>query len=228
MKIGSYFAQTMLVAACLSAPLLAHADDSLGVGVALTAGLSGIGVDAGVSINPFLGVRATVAGINVGRDGNYGTSVDWNASARLFQAGLLLDGYPWAGSFHLTGGLVDDGNKITLNAQPSPGGTYTFNGTSYPTSDISAASATVNWGKAVPYVGLGWGDLASSPGLHFTTDIGVLISSSPSASINVVCASNQVCANLGPNVAAEQSKLQNDVNNLRIWPVVRFGVGFAF
>jgi hypothetical protein len=212
-------------AATLAAPARA---DSGTVGVAATAGLSGLGADLAVSINDFLGLRATVSGFSVSRNGNYGTSVDWDARLRLFQAGLLLDAFPFAGGFHLTAGVVDDGNKVNLNATPSASGTYSFNGQTYPASDIQSASASVDWGKAVPYLGLGWGNLAGSAGLHFTSDIGVLITGSPSATVSVVCAANQVCSQLGPNVAAEQAKLQNDVNGLRFWPVLRFGIGFAF
>jgi hypothetical protein len=115
-----------------------------------------------------------------------------------------------------------------LNAQPSASGSFTFNGTSYPANEISAASANVDWGKSVPYLGLGWGNLAGSTGLHFTTDLGVLITGSPTATVSVSCAVNQVCAQLGPNVAAEQTKLQNDVNKVNVWPVLRFGIGYAF
>jgi hypothetical protein len=213
---------------CLAVPALAHADDTTHVGVAVTAGLSGLGLDLGVNINSYVGVRATIADYSINHNGNYGTSVDWDAKLRLFQAGLLLDGYPFAGGFHLTGGIVRDGNKVTLNAQPSSTGTYTFNGTSYPANQISSASANVDWGKSVPYLGLGWGNLAGSAGLHFTTDLGVLLTGSPTGTISVTCASNQVCAQLGPNVAAEQTKLQNDVNKINFWPVLRFGIGYAF
>jgi hypothetical protein len=228
MRIQSSLARRLALIGCLAVPALAYADDSTHVGVALTGGLSGLGVDLGVNINSYLGVRATIADYSISHNGNYSTSVDWDAKLRLFQAGLLLDGYPFAGGFHLTGGIVKDGNKVTLNAQPSSNGTYTFNGTTYPASQISAASASVDWSKSVPYLGLGWGNLAGSAGLHFTTDLGVLITGSPSATISVSCASNQVCAQLSTNVAAEQTKLQNDVNKLTVWPVLRFGIGYAF
>jgi hypothetical protein len=228
MRIRSSLAPRFAVLACLGLPLLAHADDATHVGVALTAGLSGLGLDVGVNLNSFLGVRATVADYSINHNGNYGTSVDWDAKLKLFQAGLLLDGYPFAGGFHLTAGLVKDGNQVSLNTQPSTGGTYTFNGVSYPASQIGSASANVDWGKVVPYLGIGWGNLAGSAGLHFTSDVGVLITGSPSATISVACAANQVCAQLGSNVAAEQTKLQNDVNRFNVWPVLRFGVGYAF
>ncbi len=228
MRIQAHALRRLAVAACLALPVLAHADDGTHVGVALTAGLSGIGLDLGVNINPYVGVRATAADVSVSHNGSYSTSVNWDAKVKLFQAGLLLDGYPFAGGFHLSAGIVKDGNKASLNGLPSSGGTYTFNGQDYPASQIASASANVDWGKTVPYVGLGWGNLAGSAGFHFTTDLGVLISGKPTAAITATCAVNQVCNQLAANVAAEQAKLQNDVNKISVWPVLRFGVGYAF
>jgi hypothetical protein len=214
-----------------AAATLAHADESTHVGIALTAGLSGIGADLGVNINEYLGVRATVSDFSINRTGNYGTSVGWDAKLKLFQAGALLDVYPFAGAFHLSAGVIQDGNKFTLDGKPSSG-TYTFNGTTYPASAVGNASASVDWSKAVPYVGLGWGNLAGSRGLHFTTDLGALITGSPNTTLTATCnppsALPSACANFDANVSAERTKLQNDVHNVTFWPVFRVGIGYAF
>ncbi len=212
----------------------ACAEDPATLGVALTGGLSGIGVDVGGNINSYLGVRGTFADISISHNGSYSTSTTWNATLKLEQTGLLLDYFPFQGGFHLTGGVVKDGNKVTLSAQPVAGSTatYKFNGNQYPTSDVSSANASVDWGKTVPYLGIGFGNLAGSKGFHFTTDFGVLFSGKPNAAINVNCspagATAGVCGALAGDVATDQAKLQNDVNKISIWPVVRVGIGWAF
>lgn len=214
--------------ACL-APALAHADDGTHIGAAVTVGLSGLGLDAGVNVTDFLGVRGTFATYSLSHSGNYSTSVEWNAQARLRQAGVLLDVYPFGGgAFRVSAGAIDDLNNLTASAQPSASGTYTFNGVSYPASSIASATANVQWNKVVPYLGLGSGNIAGSRGFHFTTDLGVIFSGSPTSAINVACAAGQVCSQLGPNVAVEQTKLQNDVHKLNLWPVLRLGFGFAW
>ncbi len=227
MKFGG-----LCLATCFALPSLAWADDETHIGAAVTAGLSGLGADVGVNINSFVGVRATIAGFSLDHNGNYSTSVDWTARARLFQAGLLLDGFPFAGGFHLTGGIVKDGNRINLVAQPSGSGTFTFNGNSYPALDVASAAASVDWSKTVPYLGLGWGNLAGSSGLHFTSDLGLLITGSPSATISVTCSPAFVqpggCAQLVYDASQEQLKLQNDVHKITVWPVARVGIGWAF
>ncbi len=206
---------------------LSRADDAPHMGIALTGGLSGVGVDAGVSINSYLGIRATGAGLTIHRDGQYGTSVSWTASLKLFQAGVLADVYPFQGVFRVSPGLIANGNKLSLSARPSQG-TYTFNGTSYSGSQIGSGSASVEWRRADPYLGIGWGNLARTRGFHFTSDLGVLFSGSPKSAISVTCASGQSCPNLASNVAAENAKLQRHLNKVDVWPVVRFGIGYAF
>jgi hypothetical protein len=227
------FCECVVAAAFAALPALAHADDSTHVGLAVTGGLSGVGADLGVNINRFVGARASVAGISVSHNGDYGTSVSWDARLKLFQTGLLIDGYPFAGGFHLTAGMVRDGNKFTLNGQPTAS-TFTFNGNAYPSSAVPSAAASVEWNKTVPYLGLGWGNLAGATGLHFTTDMGVLITGRPTSTIAVACnaaalqGTPYTCASLASDVAQEQAKLQNDVHRLRFWPVLRFGMGWAF
>jgi|SRR5450631_1718763 len=210
----------------------ARADDAATVGFAVTGGLSGLGVDVGGRITDYLGVRGTFSNISISHNGQYGTSAAWNATLKLQQTGLLLDIYPFAGGFHLSAGAVKDGNKISLFAQPNSNGTFTFNGNSYLASYIAAASSSVDWGKTVPYAGIGFGNLTDSKGLHFTADAGVLFSGKPTATMNVNCsaagASAGICGALQTAVAADQVKLQNDVNKVSVWPVVRLGIGWAF
>lgn len=230
MNVKTFVSRPLAVIAMAALPALSHADEGLHVGAAVTAGLSGLGADLGVGFNDFVGVRATIADISLSHNGNYGTDVNWDGDLKLFQGGLLLDVFPFAGGFHLTGGVVREGNKITLNGQPT-GGSYTFNGTSYPASDVAAAAATVDWSKTVPYLGVGWGNLAGGAGMHVTSDLGLLITSGPTSTVAVTCAASlpaTTCSQLTSDAAADQATLQSNVRNLKLWPVARIGIGFAF
>lgn len=226
-RAGRALGAIAVALACASA----RADDATRLGLAVTGGLSGPGADIGLNINSYFGLRGTVAGFSFNRNGSYGTSATWNASLTLFQAGLLLDAYPFAGRFHVSGGLVKDGNKLALTAQPVAG-TYTFNGNAYSSAQVTAAAANVSWNKAVPYLGLGWGNLAGSPGLHFTTDLGAMITGSPTSTVSATCSTvgqqDGICQRLATDLGAEQAKLQNYVHSATFWPVIRFGIGYAF
>jgi hypothetical protein len=227
---GLVFAFALLIA-CF-APRV-HAQSASHFGVSLNGGLiTGLGADLGVGLNEYVGLRASVSGWGtISRNGNYGSDVAWDAKLKLFEAGVLLDGYPFGGSFRLTAGAVQDKNKFTLTGTPSAGSTYTFNGVSYPASDIASANSTVDWSKTVPYVGFGWGNLGGESGLHFMSDFGALISGSPKTSLSVVCApslSSTTCSQIQANADVEQGNIQNDVHNLRFWPVLKLGVGYTF
>jgi len=210
---------------------LAHAGGSPPVGIAITGGLSGVGTDIAIGLSDHFDVRGTVAGYNLNRDGSYGTTTSWRASIKLLQGGLLIDYRPLKGTFHLSAGVVDDGNQLKMRALTS-GGTFKFNGTAYPSGDISSASASVEWSKAVLYLGMGWGNLASARGFHLISDIGVLFAGHPKANVDVNCSAQgegeNVCGQLSTDVAAEQSKLQNDADKLSFWPILRVGVGYTF
>ncbi len=213
----------------------ARAEGIPNIGVAVTGGLSGFGGDVGVGINNYLSVRGSFATFSISRSGgSYGTSVSWDASLKLTQTGLLLDMYPFAGSFHVTAGAVRDGNKFSLTGKPGPNSSYTFNGNTYPASTaISSASGDVEWGKTVPYLGVGWGNLGGSKGFHITSDAGVLFTGSPTVNLTTNCVSgfsagSLNCSTLATDTAAEQAKLQNDVHKLSFWPVLRVGVGWTF
>jgi len=223
-----FFAIPLVILATVSGG--ARAEGIPNIGVAVTGGLSGFGGDIGVGINNYLSVRGSFATFSISRSGgSYGTSVSWDASLKLTQTGLLLDMYPFAGGFHVTAGAVRDGNKFSLTGKPGAGSSYTFNGHTYPAADIGSASGEVEWGKTVPYLGVGWGNLGGSKGFHLTSDLGVLFTGSPTVNLTVNCATGFTgCSTLQTDAAAEQAKLQNDVHKLSFWPVLRVGVGWTF
>ena len=201
------------------------------VGVAVSGGIDGLGLEVALPINAHFGVRAMASGMSVSRNGTYGTSDLWNGSAKFGQYGALLDYYPFAGAFRLSTGVVYDANKISINGSQS--GSYTFGGQSYSAGTVGTASGTVSWNKFVPYLGIGAGNLAGSRGWHTGFDLGVLFTGSPAVALSASCSAAGVAAGcnqamLNQNVAAEQANLQNDVSRYRLWPVARVDVGYAF
>lgn len=202
---------------------------SASFGVALTAGLSGVGVDLALPINPSFGLRATVSGLSLSHNGTYGTSDVWNGNLKLAQYGLLGDYYPFAGSFRLTAGVIYDANQLDVNGTAS--GTYTFGGQTYNAGEIGTATGTVTWNRFAPYLGIGAGNLAGSPGFHTGFDLGVLYAGRPSVTLTATCSAGAVACNqstLNQNVAAEKASLQSEANKFRFWPVARVEIGYAF
>jgi len=65
-------------------------------------------------------------------------------------------GFPFANNFRISAGAMFNRNKFSMKGQPT-GGTFTINGTTYPASDVGSFDAQVDFNKAAPYIGIGYG-----------------------------------------------------------------------
>ena len=87
----------------------------------------GFGVQAGKLIFSHLGVRAGFNFFNYGVN-NSVSDVSYSARLRFQNIPVMLDLFPWSrGSFHFTGGVVFDQNRITGTGQPDQSGDLSIN-----------------------------------------------------------------------------------------------------
>jgi hypothetical protein len=201
------------------------ADTSIG----LRAGTLGGGVELAHAFTETLGFRLAANGLNYKTTETY-ESVDYDAKLKLATGQLLLDWFPFSNNFRISAGAMYNGNKLTLDGIPSPGGTFTINGISYPTSEVSALNGAVGFKKAAPYVGLGYGRPVGK-GLLFTADLGVLFQGSPQSTLTATCgaaASVSTCSQIQSNVAAEQAQLNDDMKQYQYYPVLSIGLAYVF
>lgn len=201
------------------------------VGVTLDAGTTGAGVHLVVPMESNLNGRF---GANYFKhDFNRTTNnVDYAIKGKLQTYDILFDWYVREGSvFHVTGGLVYNGNKFNATGQPNQLGKFTLNGTSYSTADVGVLSGRIDYRKAAPYLGIGWGNaLKSNSRWSFNTDIGVFYQGNPNVHLaSVGCAAAKtVCDALVKDVAAERLRLQDDTDSLKVYPVLRGSLNYRF
>lgn len=160
-------------------------------------------------------------------------AIDYAIRARLQTADLLLDWYLRENSnFHLSAGLVYNGNQFDGKGKPASNGNYTINGVSYKASDVGTLDGGVEYRKSAPYLGIGWGNaLAAGPGWHFTSELGAFYQGKGDAKlVSVGCsASVLVCQALARDVAVEQVKFGDQVQDIpRLYPVLRAAVSYRF
>ena len=201
------------------------ADTSVGLRV----GTLGGGVELAHAFTEKLGFRVSANGLNYSTSETR-ESVDYDAKLKLQSGQLLLDWFPFSNNFRLSAGAMYNGNKFTLDGKPSPGGTFTINGTTYSSSDVGSLNGKVDFRKAAPYVGLGYGRPVGK-GLSLTADLGVLFQGSPRSTLSVTCGAATpapTCAQIQSGVAAEQNKLDDDMHNYRYYPVVSIGLAYVF
>jgi hypothetical protein len=201
------------------------ADTSLGLRV----GTLGGGIELAHAFTDTLGFRIGANGLNYDTTRTY-ESVDYDAKLKLATGQLLFDWFPFSNNFRVSAGARYNGNKLTMDGKPGPGGTYTINGTPYSTSEIGALNGKVDFKSAAPYVGLGYGRPIGK-GLSLTADLGVLFQGSPRSTLTATCgpaAPASTCAQIQSDVAAEQAKLNDDISKYQYYPVVSIGLAYVF
>lgn len=200
------------------------------VGVLLKAGTLGAGVDVSKGISESLGLRLQANALNYNRDITE-SDVDYDADIKLKSAGLLLDWHPFSGTFRVSAGAYWNGNEATATGRPS-GGTYTINGVTYNSSDIGSLDGKIDFKSVAPYLGIGFGSAPKAGrGMTFSFDLGVLYQREPNVALTAVCGaglSGAQCTQLQSDVAAEQASLQEDLKDLKFYPVASFGIGYRF
>ena len=209
----------------LCLPGVAPADTSLGIRV----GTLGGGVELSYALSQRVAVRLDADGYNRTQSKTH-DNIDYDMKLKLQTGSLLGDWFPFANNFRLSAGAILNGNKFTLKGVPT-GGSFTINGTTYPTSQVGSLDAAVDFNKASPYFGIGYGRPINS-GLSLIFDLGVMSQGSPKSKIDVTCGpaiqGTPQCTQLQNDAAAEQSKLDDSLHSFKYYPVISLGLAYTF
>jgi len=214
------------VLAFLTFPGVAPADTSLGV----RAGTLGGGVELSTALTQRAAVRLDVDGYNRTQTSTH-DNIQYDMKLKLQTASLLGDWFPFANNFRISLGAMFNGNKFTMKGQPT-GGSFTINGTTYPASQVGSLDAAVDFNKAAPYFGIGYGRPINS-GLSLIFDLGVMSQGSPKSKIDVTCGAaapqgSAQCNSLQSDAAAEQSRLDESLHKFKYYPVISLGLAYTF
>lgn len=220
-----------LVLATASVCVCASAHAQVGVAVTADLGTTGAGVHLVVPMESDLNGRF---GINYFKhDGSkHSGGISYDADVKLQTFDVLFDWYVIPHSaFRLTGGVMYNGNEITGRGRPEGDGFYHINGRRYLPSDVGTLDGKVDFQKAAPYIGIGWGNaLSPNRRWNFSADLGAFYQGN--AKVNLVsrgCTSSPVtCAVLASDVAAERSRLREELSDHKFFPVLRASVSYNF
>jgi hypothetical protein len=192
-------------------------------------GTTGLGLHLTVPVKDNLNARFGVNGLNYSYTGSTSNvDYDFKLKERTFDA--LLDFYPAANDFRISGGLVYNGNKVDATGKPNGAGNYTINGNTYTASSAGTLNGHADFRSLAPYLGIGYGNPVKKAGWNLSADLGVLFQGSPSTSLtNSGCTADAAtCGALATDVAAENARLADKASNLRYFPVVRVGISRSF
>lgn len=200
-----------------------------GTGVALDIGTSGVGAHVSVSIQANLNLRfgANYAKYSTTRNTD---DANYDLDLKLKTVDALIDYFPGDSGFRVSGGAVYNGNRFDTQAKPTSSAVYTLNGNTYPASTAGVIDGSIDFRKAAPYLGIGWGNAAAGPGWGFVADLGVLFQGSPNSTLgNRNCtASSAICARLASDLVVENVKLKDEMKDFKFYPVLRAGVSYSF
>jgi hypothetical protein len=211
------------LAPLLFLPGIAPADTSLGI----RGGTLGAGVELSYAVSQRAALRLGTDRYNRTQTSTE-DNIEYDAKLKLQTASLMFDVFPFANNFRVSLGALWNGNKLTMKGKPT-GGTFTINGTTYNASDVGSLDAAVDFKKAAPYLGIGYGRPING-GLSFIFDAGVLFQGSPRSKIDVTCTSAvpALCAQLQSDAAAEQANLDESLHRFKYYPVISLGLAYTF
>jgi len=214
------------------------------VSLGVRAGTQGLGGELAYHFTPRLALRLAGQAFSVDYD-ETDDGIDYKGKANLQSFGLLLDVHPFAGRFFLSGGLYANGNKAHLKAS-DPTGTeeYELGDEDYTSDpdDPLTLSAKLDYPSVAPYLGLGWGNSAQGNSRWFGRfELGVMFHGSGNldmtSSGSAVDSSGQsfdtqgnsdVAVEFRENLEKERKDLEDQINDLSVYPVVALSLGFRF
>ncbi len=195
--------------------LAAAAGSAQAAGIGVRAGTTGLGADFGWDIAPTLGGRIGISGMNFNTDVDT-SEVNYDAKVKLANLNLFLD-WSLIGPFRISAGFIANNNKVDLSGQPTSG---TFTG--------SSITGTVKPDKDfAPYLGIGYGNVWTA-GVNFYFDLGIMFQGSPQVSLSCQPAGSPGCVAGQSQIAAEQQRVQDELNKFKYYPVLNLGITIGF
>jgi hypothetical protein len=225
--------------------------------VALGGGVSTLGIQMQIATNLSRHFNLRGTGNVFNYSTNF-TSDGINATAKLnlASAGASLDIYPFRLGFRLSPGvLFYNQNQLTAGAAVAGGSSFTLNGTTYYSASANSATGAtpvngnaalgLNTTKPAFTITAGWGNMI--PRTHhwsFPFEAGVAVIGAPTVNVNlggwacydqaqtecanIAGATNPIAIAIQSNLAAQVAKWTTDLNPLKTYPILSFGVAYSF
>lgn len=187
----------------------------------------GAGLEYAYEFNPKFSVVGGVNGATYDYD-QTSNNVKYEGTLELSSFATGVRYAPWEGAFFLGAGVLFNQNDVNLDAKPN-GNSYTFNGTTYTSNDLSLVNAKVKFPDVAPSLSLGWQAKLFGSQVSLTPELGVIFQGKPKLSTRIICnASASTCNQARANIEKERQKLQKDLDGLSVYPLLSLGIGYSF
>ena len=187
-------------------------------------GIPGIGIGYAQPLNDSFALRADFMTLGQRDKAQEESGILYQGQLKFHRAALLLDAFPFAGTFRITGGVVASQYQLALDANGA-GGSLTIGDRRYTTTAGDGINVQVKFPTTTPYLGIGWGHQSGS-GWRFSADLGAAIGTATvSASVRGNLASQP---DIQSNLDKELADLRNGVGKVKAIPQISIGIGYSF
>jgi len=219
-----------------------------GLAVGVKFGVAGIGFDVATPlVRQWLNLRGGASFISYSPSTITTDNLNINGNIKFQNSAIMVDYFPFHGRFRISGGMTIYNNTgLTATLSVPTGQSFTVGGTDYysepynadtnPAGPIQGSGVFNFGGKTAPRVTIGTGNMLPKKGrFTFQSELGVEFFSQPTVLYTFTGTGCQnfngvTYSNCGPiptaNVLSEQNKLQNDLSDLRFFPVLSFGLSY--
>jgi hypothetical protein len=213
------------------------------VGLAVTAGTLGIGVQVATPLAMRLNLRVGGSFFTYHSPVYTDSGVNYNGTLRLQSVQVMADWFPFGGRFHVSPGLqVHNGFGGSAKAYVPAGERLTLNHMDF-VSDPNApltGSGTLRTNRVAPMLLVGFGNLVPRANRHFSfpVEFGVTYEGAPKINFNLAgnacdgqgdyCQPVAGYTELQQNLSIQQKSINSDANPYRFFPVVSVGFGYKF
>lgn len=210
------------------------------VALGLTGGTLGAGVELATPLARHLNLRIGGSYVNV----QYPFTIDgvnYNTAMKLTSGQGMIDWFPTHGGFHVSAGALYFRNAVSAAANVGPGHQFKLGGTTYLNSvdDPVQGAATLKFPRTIaPMVLFGFGNLIPRSGRHISVpfEFGGAYQTPPQVGLQLTgtACTTQGCFNTATdptalaNLRQEEAKLNHDIRQLQVYPIVSIGLALRF
>lgn len=212
-------------------------------GVAVTVGFLGIGGQVAVPLSERTNLRGEGNFFSYNSASYTNDGITYKGTLKLRSAEMLLDWFPFHGSFRLSPGVeIYNGLNAAANLSVPPGQSFTLNHVSYYSSQTVPVTGTalLTARKAAPMFTLGWGNIVPRHGhISVPFEVGFIYQGAPKVALTLAgnacdspgvnCRPAATDSGIQANLAAQQKVVSDDIGQyFRFYPVVSLGFSYKF
>ncbi len=217
-------------------------EDSGSIGAGVKVSTLGGGAEVAVRVTHRTNIRAGFNVITYSRGFDKdGITYNGQLDFKTFEA--HYDIFPWAKSFHISGGVLAYAtDPVTATALVPGNQNFTLGGVPYYSDPTypTRANGKITFNRVAPTVTFGFGNLVPRrEGKHFSipVEFGVAFQGSPKATLGMsgnVCTTGGGCVNAATdpsvqaNILSEQNKINSDMSFFKVYPIISVGIGYKF